>query len=510
MRQVESSDQWGNNLSQGGSGDTGSTAEGHWRKKLGQRREAVRQDDPDEDTPSSDLDRETRIEQQALVDKQRHQVAYRCMHHLRDTLYDRYSALLREKVRTQRLEIQRHTEKAKVITHDKPKQNPRKLASSKLCHDNTFLRSLPKSNYYLIQDLQNQLSQRGSLRSLQDCEEFRLAVHNPKFRPAQLEQTVKEFRKMVMDRGSAPDGMSWKQIQMEMAGLSFSNPIIPGGSGHLAQISLTETGRGLIPVKRHSEGGLGETLPERGLVESSGRQQPEQDDTEQLFLKQVKVPRFASLQPGFLKNLNTLTPPVQVVKEIPEKSSKAELIIRRLRHMHTLSLTNMAVTHRLLVDQHKHTLSCSALQRSIQPLSVHTNTAEKKIAALPPLLSHEWARISLCLENPGLKNISLENLGPKNPDQDSPGLRNSGLENCILENPGIESPGLEKCGLELRNITTPGNTEMHISSNTLEPLSFEDIYQRNPSKVIDCGSKLWKNYNWEKMAYCLSSFDLKT
>lgn len=50
---------------------------------------------------------------------QHHLEAYRNMHRLRDILYHRYSAMLRDKIHTQRQEIQRRAEAAGTVTEDK-------------------------------------------------------------------------------------------------------------------------------------------------------------------------------------------------------------------------------------------------------------------------------------------------------------------------------------------------------------------------------------------------------
>ncbi|XP_055722139.1 uncharacterized protein si:ch211-130h14.4 isoform X4 [Salvelinus fontinalis] len=394
-----------------------------WRKKLTQSRDTGT---GGQDHPGSAASDPDSVIRQALLD-QRHLEAYRNMHRLRDILYRRYSAMLRDKIHTQRQEIQRRAEAAGAVTEDKHIPKLRKLTCSTLSHDNTYLRSLPQTSYYLILGLQNQLSRHGCLKTLQDQEDFCFTVNHHNRGPVQLQRTLQEIRKRMIGSRSTPDVMSagWGWSQQEML-------------VKLPRIHVTTAER------RH--------------------------------LDRVKVPKFATLQPSFLKNLKTVMPAVGV-EEIPEKSKRAEMTVRMLRHMHSQSLTNMAVSQRLLQDINRHSLGCCwDHKRSFHDLtqyvfpSVHSNEEKKKRCAgnlppflplppPPPLSYQEWDRI--------------------NPDDSE-----------------VPSLGLE--GLGLRTTPSAGNTE--ICSKTPEPLSIEDVCQRNPSGVIDCGYKLWRNYD-EETAY---------
>ncbi|XP_029558741.1 uncharacterized protein LOC115155875 [Salmo trutta] len=532
-----------------------------WRRKLTQSQTQSQTQSREtgtgpggQDHPGSAASDPDSVSRQALLD-QRHLEAYRNMHRLRDILYHRYSAMLRDKIHTQRQEIQRRAEAAGTVTEDKHLPKLRKLTCSTLSHDIIYLRSLPQTSYYLILGLQNQLSRHGCLKTIQDHEDFCFTVnhHNHNRGPVQLQRTLQEIRKRMIGSRSAPDVMSagWDWSQQEMLVQPPRIHVTTAERRHLDRIVPSETGKRLMPGERLPERGpgerlpergpgerlpergagerlpergagerlpergagerlpergagerlpergagerlpergagerlpergAGERLPERGAGENSAAfllsQQQEQDYTEQMFPK-VKVPKFATLQPSFLKNLKTVMPTLGV-EEIPEKSKRAEMTVRMLRHMHSLSLTNMAVSQRLLLDRDRHSLCCCWEQkRSFQDLtqyvfpSVHSNEEKKKRCAgnLPPLLPlppppplsyQEWDRI-----NP--------------------------------EDSEVPSLGLE--GLGLRTTPSAGNTE--ICSKTPEPLSIEDVCQRNPSGVIGCGYKLWRNYD-EETAY---------
>ncbi|XP_062320468.1 uncharacterized protein si:ch211-130h14.4 [Osmerus eperlanus] len=69
----------------------------------------------------------------------------------------------------------------------------------------------------------------------------------------------------------------------------------------------------------------------------------QQDPTEQMASR-VKIPKFSSLQPSFLKNLQSSMP--ETLLQPPQQSRRAQLYNIKLHRMHTLSLTNMAVSQR--------------------------------------------------------------------------------------------------------------------------------------------------------------------
>ncbi|KAJ7987427.1 hypothetical protein DPEC_G00326370 [Dallia pectoralis] len=532
----------------GRSRDTGPQVGGHGRKQMDWGLGAGGL--TDKATVGIGSDQEAIDKRQVLIDK-RHLVAYRCMYRLRDVLYHRYFALLTEKVRTQRLERKRLALEAPAAIQDEHTQKQRKLARSTLCHDNTFLRSLPKSTYYLIQDLQNLLSQRGYLKNLQDHEQLWLSVHDHHLRPAQLDRTVQEIRKTMIGSRSAPDMMSEVRKWSQMLGPPTEE------TEHLDQILETENrlmSQERLPEIELKEGRpeieLKEGLQEKDLGETCAadlprvKQQPEHDDIKQRLLIKVKDPRFAALHTSFLKNLKTNKSPV-VVEAIPEKSKKAEMTIKRLRRMHTLSLTNMDVSQRLLQDRDRHILCCSDQGRSVRDLMKHVFHAKEKkrrssagnIPSLPPLPCHDWTRTSRDiqisnlasglersgleksglqrsdlersglersgLERSGLERSGLEKSGLQRSDLERSGLERSGLERSDLERSGLERSSLERSGPErlgqrLRNTPSAGDT--HACVKTPEPLSMEEVCLRDPSKVIDCGSTLWRIYNGDETA----------
>ncbi|GLD68530.1 uncharacterized protein AKAME5_001984300 [Lates japonicus] len=97
---------------------------------------------------SPDPDQEAKARHQAQLE-QRHLETYRNMHHLRDALYRRYTALLKDKVHSQRLLLQQREETVRAKSENETKQKQKKLSFSKLQHNDSYLKSIPKTSYYL-------------------------------------------------------------------------------------------------------------------------------------------------------------------------------------------------------------------------------------------------------------------------------------------------------------------------------------------------------------------------
>ncbi|XP_026165955.1 uncharacterized protein LOC113132209 isoform X2 [Mastacembelus armatus] len=150
-----------------------------------------------------DPDQEAKARRKALLE-QRHLEAYRNMHRLRDALYNRYAALLKDKVHSQRLLLQQREETARAKSENETKQKQKKLAFSKLQHDDSYLTSLPKTSYYLIFDLQKQLAEHGCLKTHHDLEDFYRSIKY-NHQPSQLRRSLQDVRKMMLASRSAAD-----------------------------------------------------------------------------------------------------------------------------------------------------------------------------------------------------------------------------------------------------------------------------------------------------------------
>ncbi|XP_074501464.1 uncharacterized protein LOC141773501 [Sebastes fasciatus] len=269
-----------------------------------------------------DPDQEAKARRHAHLE-QLHLEAYRNMHHLRDALCSRYAALLKDKVHSQRLLLQQQRdETARAKSQTETKQRQKKLSFSKLQHNDSYLKSLPKTSYYLIFDLQKQLAERGHLKTHHDLEDFyRCITYNR--HPSQLHQILEEVRIRMLESRPAADLMTQHKT-------SEKHPCTAEDRGHEDHSRLLEQGSG----SRESSAEL----------RVGGSQ--EKDETEQMFPK-MKAPTFATLQPNFMRSFQSKMPDL-IIPGIPEKSRKAEIYLSRLRQMHDLCLTNMAASQRLL------------------------------------------------------------------------------------------------------------------------------------------------------------------
>ncbi|XP_033468312.1 uncharacterized protein LOC117247839 [Epinephelus lanceolatus] len=387
---------------------------------------------------SPDMDQEAKARRQAQLD-QRHLEVYRNMHRLRDALYRRYAALLRDKVHSQRLLLQQRDETVRVKSENYTKQKQRKLAFVKLQHNDSYLESLPKTSYYLIFDLQRQLAEHGHLKTHHDLEDFygHITYNCP---PSQLQKSLEDVRKRMLESRPVIDLMTQYKT-------SEKHPCTAEDRGHEGH------GRWRLPTLL-LEQGSGSTESSVELI-FSGNQ--EKDEIEQMFPK-MKVPTFATLQPNFMRSFQSKMPDL-IIPEVPEKSRKAEIYLRRLRHMYALCLTNMAVSQRLL-DRETDSL-CWQEEGGNQDLmlpSIESKQGKTGKTNQPPPCS------------------------PKQPK--------------VIQNDRLSSPW------HLSRTTSAS----HQCSETLvwdtavcccktpDPLSIEDVCQQKHVEVIDRGFKLWRNY----------------
>ncbi|XP_075932645.1 uncharacterized protein LOC142932600 [Anarhichas minor] len=183
----------------------------------------------------------------------------------------------------------------------------------------------------------------------------------------------------------------------------------------------------------------------------------EKDEIEQMFPK-MKAPTFATLQPHFMKSFQSKMPDL-IIPEIPQKSRKAEIYLRRLRRMHDLCLANMACSKRLL-DRETDSLSWQE-ERGDQDLMLPgIDSTQRKTSQtnLPPLCSPKQPR-------------SVWNDGPSCPQQPS---RMTSTSHQFVE-------------------TLVWDTAV-CCPTTPDPLSIEDVCRQKHVTIIDRGFKLWRNY----------------
>ncbi|XP_029306222.1 uncharacterized protein tbxtb isoform X2 [Cottoperca gobio] len=381
-----------------------------------------------------DPDQEAKARHQAQLE-QRHLEAYRNMHRLRDALRHRYAALLKVKVHSQRLLLQQRDEAARAKSERESQQKQKKLAFSKLQHNDSYLKSLPKTSYYLIFDLQRQLAERGHLKTHHVLEDFyRHITYN--CHPSQLHTSLEDVRTRMLESRPAADLMTHKT--------SGKHPCTAENRGHEGQ-----SRRRLPTLLLERESCLGESSTEQNFGGSQ-----EKDEIEQMFPK-MKAPTFATLHPDFMRNFQSKMPDL-IIPEIPEKSRKAEIYLRRLRQMHDLCLTNMAFSQRLL----------------------------------------ERETDSLCWqEERGNQDLMLPGIDSKTSQTNQEPL-------CSPKQQGSVRSDRPSCPQELSRMTSASHQSLQTlvwdtaacCRKTPDPLSIEDVCQQKHVEIIECGFKLWKNY----------------
>ncbi|KAB5582058.1 hypothetical protein PHYPO_G00182800 [Pangasianodon hypophthalmus] len=331
------------------------------------------------------------LQKKKALQEQRHLESYHRLHRLKDSLSHRYAELLTEKVQRQRQEMKQHNS-AHVKTAEKHNgQSSRgfqELVGSTLKDNAAFLKSLPKTRYYLILELQRQLGQRDCLQGIREQEVFRSWVDQSK--TAQLE---KQLQQMELSSKSAPE------LKLEDS-LKKKLEVLPK-----IQISLEESDNQQEHHDALSESGGGEQVSTPFL---QGKQIQEQDETElrfpSVFLQELQVPRFSTLQPSFLEAFRTNIVPLRANEPL-HKSKTSSVTQRKLRLMHSLSLFNMAQSRRLLIKnglmpQYDKGYSIQDMMEHVRPKIV--STEELRCCSEPPLppqlLNHTASESSVCIK----------------------------------------------------------------------------------------------------------------
>ncbi|TKS85411.1 hypothetical protein D9C73_019931 [Collichthys lucidus] len=172
----------------------------------------------------------------------------------------------------------------------------------------------------------------------------------------------------------------------------------------------------------------------------------------------MKARTFATLQPNFMSNFQSKMPDL-IIPEIPEKSRKAEIYMRRLREMHDLCLANMAFSKRLL-DRQTDSL-CWQEERGDHDL-------------LLPVIDSKQEKAS---------------------QANRPPL-------CSPKHRGSVQDDRPSCPQQLSRLTSASHrwfeTQVWDTAvccpKTPDPLSIEDVCQQKHVEIIDRGFKLWRNY----------------
>ncbi|XP_034464838.1 uncharacterized protein si:ch211-130h14.4 [Hippoglossus hippoglossus] len=209
------------------------------------------------------------------------------MHRLRDALSCRYAALLKDKVHSQRVLLQQRDEKLRAKSEHESKQKQKKLAVSKLQHNDSYLRSLPKTSYYQIFDLQKQLVERGRLRTHHELVAFYTCIkyNSP---PSQLQRSLQDVRKKMLESRSAADLTSQSKTSEKKHPCTAED--------------REEEDDVCCPRLLEQWSGPGESSTE--LIFGGSQ---EKDAIEPVFPK-MKAPTFATLQPNIMRNFRSKMP----------------------------------------------------------------------------------------------------------------------------------------------------------------------------------------------------------
>ncbi|XP_035387663.1 uncharacterized protein si:ch211-130h14.4 isoform X3 [Electrophorus electricus] len=291
-----------------------------------------------------DSDRVAEDKQKSLRN-QRHLETYRNIHRLRNILSRHYAELLKEKVQRQRRGIKQNNsatlKTTEKLNEQKKRSTSQKLTGSTLLHDDTCLRSLPKTRHYLVLELKRHLDRCGCLQGPREQEVFRHWVDQHK--TTQLE---KQLQQLLLRSDSAP--------KVKMEDLLKRPPALPkiqvsadaNSTQQDHQIAVTEGG----------DGGGGKQSGTRSLLASQTQTQTQaqtQDKAElrlpKVFSQELQVPRFYTLQPSFLENFSTDMHFLQRFKELLCRSRAAVAPTQHKMHlMYDISLSHMAHARRLL------------------------------------------------------------------------------------------------------------------------------------------------------------------
>ncbi|XP_023678270.2 uncharacterized protein [Paramormyrops kingsleyae] len=400
------------------------------------------------ESPEHGLEGKASRRQKAAME-QRHLQAYRNIHRLRDVLHRRYSDLLWEKIQKQRLDIkQRCFTSPKSLKHlgiQKEKNIIRqKLPYCTLTHDETHLKSLHKTSYYLIIDLQNQMMRNGWLKTHCDQEEF-WALAGQIQKRSQLEKRLQDVREKMISSRSAPDLKSLEQIKQET-----SEQMKPIASiiGLREQAALSE---------RDADGwGLGHHLRDR--------LQHERDAIERMFPK-LQVPKFVTLQPAFLDLLKSF--PELRISDTSQKTTCTDASLRKLHQMYSLTLTNMAASQRLL-NRGTH---CPLWDDEGRDWNLHEYLFPTEV---------------LSMNHGKIRKSPFPHRSPQAPSGQTETTSTLELDTEAMSD-------TERPKSILLTETIPEHKEAN-STKSPDPLSLEQVCEKHPSAVKTGPSKSWTNY----------------
>ncbi|KAI2657519.1 Microfibrillar-associated protein 5 [Labeo rohita] len=284
-----------------------------------------------------DSDQVLERKRKALLD-QRHLETYYRLQRLKDVLSYQYATLLREKVQRQRQEIMLQDSRLREGHKEQKFDNIQRATRSTLSHDDAYLRCLPKTRYYLVLELQKQLKRLGYLQSRREQEVFRVWTEQHRS-TCQLEKQLQAMAATQRCEETLSCTASfWR------ASLHPADKVCPHPGVQCYRMPVSVRGRG---------GGV-------NYFQQQDKQSWGQDETElmfpEVFTRQLKVPKFSSLQSTFLEEVSSKM--LLMRSHEPLIRSKTIEIKHKMRLMHNLSLSHMVDTQRIMA-KNRLSLQCT-------------------------------------------------------------------------------------------------------------------------------------------------------
>ncbi|XP_059374350.1 uncharacterized protein si:ch211-130h14.4 isoform X1 [Carassius carassius] len=278
---------------------------------------------------AEDSDQMLERKRKALLD-QRHLKTYYRLQRVKDVLSYQHATRLREKVQRQRQEMKHHDSKLKEGHIKQKLLTIQRATRSTLTHDDVYLKCLPKTRFYLVLELQKQLTRLGYLQSRGEQEVFRVWTEQHRS-TCQLERQLQ-----ALEHSSSPSSdVTLENLLKQKPGSLPKLQITPDDSTAQHQH---------MPVSPRGNEGEANTFQQQGK-QSCGQEKTELMFPE-VFTRELKVPKFSSLRSTFLEEVSSKMLLMKIYE--PPIWSKTFDIKHKTRFMHNLSLSHMADTQRIM------------------------------------------------------------------------------------------------------------------------------------------------------------------
>jgi len=309
------------------------------------------------------MDEETRLKEEE-VRKERNLQTLDDLEKLKKYYYQEYMEALRSKIDKQRQTIKR---KEEVLTKKILKREEKKIEDNKtnrrsrlqtFSRNGSFLRKIPKSHYYLIIGLEEQLRQQGKLKTQSDYDEFWDTIQRPEIYSAFFKDLDQNRETPSLTIPSLLDDASTQKARGKFGLLQNFQPMvqiqestveddeITEGIGDELSLKPSSARKSLTSPKTGSQSPTTPSLPRRGSIGSFARAAAAALD--QKYPK-MELPALAcfSLDLGEQEK----DPYEERLRQsIKKKSEGRKLFQKRVRTMFELAQTNAASTRRILAN----------------------------------------------------------------------------------------------------------------------------------------------------------------